>query len=260
MNWETKIEWMRTLQKGWNSYKADPPSKEALALAVQMLEIMPEADRVEPSAMGGVGITYRNLRRKAYVETYNTGKCKMAVLLADGIVMNVLKTDDCKEMRGIVKEYIDNSPVLTTKEVNDTLLLHDLDFLVAKHIFDLPELGYYRRKSAYCTEMEKCNKGDKTLDYPHSGMEASVYFKFRDHLRCVPYYTTGVESFQVLSAMLEADHVYTDKFVLSFANQENYGKSDCHEFLTRVFKNVSPEKICRAALLAVSEVDSDELV
>ena len=69
MEWE-KLE---TLADGWNSYSAKAPSKLAIANAKEFVSLAPEPDRIEPSAMGGVGVTFKNDSRKVYVEFYNNG-------------------------------------------------------------------------------------------------------------------------------------------------------------------------------------------
>jgi len=73
------------LQEGWNGYAASPPNVKAVCSAstafivLQALQRLP--DRLAPSAVGGVGITYRNGNRKAYLECYNTGQ--VVLLLSD---------------------------------------------------------------------------------------------------------------------------------------------------------------------------------
>lgn len=68
---------MRMLQEGWNGYTAPPPSLLAISTARRFLfaahagEISPQ--RVAPSVVGGVGITFRRIGRKCYVEFYNSG-------------------------------------------------------------------------------------------------------------------------------------------------------------------------------------------
>jgi hypothetical protein len=106
-NVNQKLEKMKTLQKGWNSYKADPPSIEVIEAVKQFVILLPP-DRVEPSAMGGIGVTYYRNNRKAYVEFYNKGNCKIAVLLVDknDLDMNVVKSNTFNEIIKAVQNFL----------------------------------------------------------------------------------------------------------------------------------------------------------
>jgi hypothetical protein len=72
-----RLSKMATLVKGWNGYSATPPTAAAIKNAKALLTracavgIIPE--RVEPSAMGGVGVTFSAGSREAAVEFYNNG-------------------------------------------------------------------------------------------------------------------------------------------------------------------------------------------
>jgi hypothetical protein len=65
------------LNKGWNSYSAPAPTSAAIGKAKTLLTrasvagIVPE--RIEPSAMGGVGVTFAAGSREVAVEFYNAG-------------------------------------------------------------------------------------------------------------------------------------------------------------------------------------------
>jgi hypothetical protein len=75
--WFAKLRKMAALQEGWDSYSAPKPSRDAVAAAnlyLTTLDLLAwEPARVEPSAMGGVGITHRQDARKVYVEFSNNG-------------------------------------------------------------------------------------------------------------------------------------------------------------------------------------------
>lgn len=68
---------LRKLQKGWNGYTAPAPAAVAVENAKTLLAeaelIGIIAERVEPSAMGGVGVTFTARFREVVVEFYNTG-------------------------------------------------------------------------------------------------------------------------------------------------------------------------------------------
>ncbi len=65
------------LKKGWNSYSAPPPAPAAIGNAKMLLTLASVAgiipERIEPSAMGGVGVTFTAGSREVAVEFYNKG-------------------------------------------------------------------------------------------------------------------------------------------------------------------------------------------
>ena len=65
------------LEKGWNGYSALAPTILAIENAKSLVRESVAADtlpeRVEPSAMGGVGITFTFDNRDVVVELYNSG-------------------------------------------------------------------------------------------------------------------------------------------------------------------------------------------
>jgi len=75
--WGAELKKLGTLRQGWNGYDAPAPAKVAIEMARQYLQIVKCWDfnpkRVEPSVMGGVGITHRQGSRKVYIEFYNDG-------------------------------------------------------------------------------------------------------------------------------------------------------------------------------------------
>ncbi|HEX3148544.1 MAG TPA: hypothetical protein VHR66_10700 [Gemmataceae bacterium] len=66
---------LRQLQDGWDSYGAPAPSEKAIAnaftLVTEAINHGLAVDRAEPSAMGGVGITFSEGMREVVVEFYN---------------------------------------------------------------------------------------------------------------------------------------------------------------------------------------------
>jgi hypothetical protein len=65
------------LQKGWNSYSAPAPTAAVISNAKTLLAVAAAAgilpQRIEPSAMGGVGVTFLAGNREVTVEFYNAG-------------------------------------------------------------------------------------------------------------------------------------------------------------------------------------------
>jgi hypothetical protein len=84
--WDAELKKLETLREGWNGYDAPTPTRAAIDAARQYLQVVHreglEPKRVEPSVMGGVGITHRQGSRKVYVEFYNNGTVHS--LLSDG--------------------------------------------------------------------------------------------------------------------------------------------------------------------------------
>lgn len=79
---------MRQLEKGWDSYDADPPNEVAIGLAQKVLvecgrqAVNPE--RVMASVEGGVGISlYATTMDYAYVECLNDGALSGCVSVKD---------------------------------------------------------------------------------------------------------------------------------------------------------------------------------
>ena len=77
--WTQKLNGLKPLQAGRDSYDAPPPSEMALENANAFLEALNLLDDLEPallsaSTVGGVGITFAAHGREAYVEIYNDGR------------------------------------------------------------------------------------------------------------------------------------------------------------------------------------------
>jgi hypothetical protein len=110
-----RLEALLDLQDGWNGYSAPPPHRRAVNMASAALVashgMLSAPERVAPSAVGGVGITFRRGTRKAYLECYNNGQ---VVLLLSDVEAEQLQT--CKidpTMEGfsqlplVIMEYLD---------------------------------------------------------------------------------------------------------------------------------------------------------
>lgn len=83
-----RIEGLVGLQPGWDGYDAAPPTVDAIENAKRFLRAVDKADlrptRVAASVVGGVGITFRDHDRSAYVEFYNNGRTCLAMFPASG--------------------------------------------------------------------------------------------------------------------------------------------------------------------------------
>lgn len=70
-----ELDALKKLPHGWDSYSAPAPSpaavRNAKALLIEAAKLGAEPERVEPSAMGGVGVTFSAGRREVVVEFYN---------------------------------------------------------------------------------------------------------------------------------------------------------------------------------------------
>lgn len=73
LDWGRKLEQAALLEDGWDSYRAPRPSLASIEAARRVILALGPPHRVEPSAMGGMGVTYRSGTKKAYVECYNAG-------------------------------------------------------------------------------------------------------------------------------------------------------------------------------------------
>lgn len=83
VNWLTKIDrvlqQLARLQDGWDTYSAPAPNQGAIARARLFLpslhaECLPPS-RIAPSTVGGVGITFRREKARAYIEFRNDSLC-----------------------------------------------------------------------------------------------------------------------------------------------------------------------------------------
>jgi len=76
-----KLESFRTLQQGWDSYDAEPPSEKAIANARHVLHVIWSIGHaspirtLSPSVEGGVGIVFEGSSQKyADIECFNGGE------------------------------------------------------------------------------------------------------------------------------------------------------------------------------------------
>ena len=76
-----RLNSFRSLQRGWDSYNAEPPGETAITNARQVLGVLWSAGlassirAVSPSAEGGVGIVFAGSGRKyADIECFNDGE------------------------------------------------------------------------------------------------------------------------------------------------------------------------------------------
>jgi hypothetical protein len=82
--WEAELQEFTTLELGWDSYNAQPPSALTIEAArgflaqLQAGSLQPVA--VDPSVVGGVGITFRHENHSVYLEFRNTGNAHAAFL------------------------------------------------------------------------------------------------------------------------------------------------------------------------------------
>jgi hypothetical protein len=117
-NWislQHKLHGFLDLQEGWNGYAASPPNVDAVCSAstafivLQALQRLP--DRLAPSAVGGVGITYRSGTRKAYLECYNSGKIVLLLSDAEAEQVTTQEIDPTQEglsqLPGKIRDYLD---------------------------------------------------------------------------------------------------------------------------------------------------------
>jgi hypothetical protein len=104
-----RLDALRTLDDGWDSYSAPAPNTTAIENAKGLvneagaLDTTPE--RVEPSAMGGVGVTFSAADREAVIEFYNNGTAH--ALFSDETTGNMhtqAVSTDAAGYRGIIGE------------------------------------------------------------------------------------------------------------------------------------------------------------
>jgi hypothetical protein len=75
-----RLDALRSLQRGWDSYEAEPPSETATDNARRVLEALWEEDaeartRLSPSVEGGVAIVFTGSEGKyADIECFNDGE------------------------------------------------------------------------------------------------------------------------------------------------------------------------------------------
>ncbi len=106
----SKLESMKGLKQGWDSYSGAPPSQLAIDNAGAFLDCMSTSyvlpNRVSAAAVGGVAITvrspnYKTDRKKTYFEFHNSGRAFMmnAEDTVDGDI-------DIKEVQHVTEYYV----------------------------------------------------------------------------------------------------------------------------------------------------------
>jgi hypothetical protein len=112
--WFERLESIKSLQSGWDSYSAPAPGAVAFANALAFLQVLKLADKVPsklaPSVVGGIGITFKNAARKVYVEFNNKGG--VLALFSDGVSdprVEKISPDEKAylELIGKIKTYLD---------------------------------------------------------------------------------------------------------------------------------------------------------
>jgi hypothetical protein len=88
---DATLDGFRSLKVGWDSYKAEPPSEKAIGAVRAFLPLLRaewrEPDRLRPSSVGGIGLTF--YRDKAsgscsiYVEFLNHSDKVLAIQLGE---------------------------------------------------------------------------------------------------------------------------------------------------------------------------------
>lgn len=113
-DWEAELNRMESLKQGWNGYEAPAPTTAAIGAARHYLRTVCregfEPNRVEPSVMGGVGITHRHGNRKVYLEFYNDGTVHSLFSDRSGKMktMPVPATGDAfQRLTATAKDYLD---------------------------------------------------------------------------------------------------------------------------------------------------------
>ena len=110
-----QVEGFLDLHEGWNGYGAPAPNHAAVAGASSALaalqDMLPAPDRVAPSAVGGVGVTYRRGARKAYVECYNSGQIVLLLSDSQAEQLQTCKVDasagGLANLPNVIKEFLD---------------------------------------------------------------------------------------------------------------------------------------------------------
>lgn len=84
---EQRVNDFRNLAAGWNGYSAPRPSEGAIITTQNLIEHLLDDNmkpkRVDPSVIGGVGVTHRSQNRKVFVEIFNNGR--VYALFSDGV-------------------------------------------------------------------------------------------------------------------------------------------------------------------------------
>jgi hypothetical protein len=96
-----KLDSFRELQRGWDSYGAEPPSDAAINNARRILRVLWEYEggsqiRLSPSVEGGVGIIFSSIGKKyADIECFNDGD--ILAVMSEGTPEPLVWTVDSSE-------------------------------------------------------------------------------------------------------------------------------------------------------------------
>lgn len=78
-----QMQKLRGLERGWNSYDAEPPNTTAFDRADRVLAVAREhrmdITRIVPSAEGGIGICFVTENRYAHIEASNEGELTLVM-------------------------------------------------------------------------------------------------------------------------------------------------------------------------------------
>lgn len=78
MNFLDKVDSFSSYKKGWDSYKADPPSQLAMNKAKDIITFLLNNNfiptRVNPSCIGGIAVARTIDLKEVFLEIHNNGK------------------------------------------------------------------------------------------------------------------------------------------------------------------------------------------
>jgi hypothetical protein len=215
------LDEMYELKDGWNSYKAKAPNAFAIENARNFLKLLPNPHKVNPSAMGGVGITYKKSSLKAYVEFYNNPG-KIGLLMYDDLYedddhVHTASDTDVNKIKTSIENYF--YPLFTEEQIM-VASNEELDWMISWYIVDFKDVAYYRRKSCNCDGFEMCKKGETTPDFPD--WTANPKYNNDGHLIALPKWSTDGNQMLKLMDWL-ATHLYLDliKTVAEFKPNDN---------------------------------------
>jgi hypothetical protein len=100
---KAKVDSFSELADGWNSYSAPRPARIAIRNVREFLDVLFAANmkpnRIRPSAVGGIGVTFRRGEKKSYVEFLNSGSTY--ALFSDGV-----EEPQVREISGEYRDYL----------------------------------------------------------------------------------------------------------------------------------------------------------
>jgi hypothetical protein len=112
--WLAELDALKDFSDGWDSYSAPAPSQTAIDNAKSLVNVAIKLgvtpEHVEPSAMGGTGVTFSTGSRDVVIEFYNNGTAH--ALFSDEVTgaMNTLAVttsqDGYRRVIGEVRKYL----------------------------------------------------------------------------------------------------------------------------------------------------------